>query len=257
MLMNTTPRCSRRPLFFLPALAALLSSSAANAAFVISDATSLFTPSFRGGSGTTWFGWANGTWDGNADAVPPDAPIPDVINGTPSYDSGAAGTLTQAVAADIISGSNNVYSSVGQINSLGLQLTIPTAGTIGSSGFTTIIIQGYGLNGALFGADALDGFGFGAIQGIMPEYLIAGNASAKGQWWAKWELPGNAASYTVDITGAQVGDSPLVVSVTDMSVDTWFSESGFSPDIAVVPEPSALLLSFAGAGLVLRRRRGA
>ena len=59
----------------------------------------------------------------------------------------------------------------------------------------------------------------------------------------------------MDILGAQVGDSPLVVSVTDLTVDTWFSESGFAPDIAAVPEPSALLLSFAGVGLVLRRRR--
>ena len=89
----------------------------------------------------------------------------------------------------------------------------------------------------------------------MPEYLIAGNAASQGQWWAKWVLPGNAASYTVDILGAQVGASPLVVSVTDMTVDTWFSDTSGAPDLAVVPEPSALLFSLAGAGLAFRRRR--
>jgi hypothetical protein len=255
--MNTTSRRSRRPLMLLPALAAVLAGNSANAAFVIAETTGLFTPSFRGEANSTYFGWANGTWDGNADAVAPDPPIPDIINGTPSINPASGGQLTQAVAADIISGSNNVYSSVSQIDSLGLQLTIPTSGVVGSAGYTTIIIQGFGLNGAMFGASALDGFGFGTIDGIMPEYLIAGNAASKGQWWAKWVLPGNAASYTVDLFGAQVGDSPLVVSVTDMTVDTWFSEDSFSPDFAVVPEPSALLLSFAGVGFALRRRRNA
>ena len=253
--MNTAPRRSRRPLMLLPALAAVLSATSADAAFVIAETSSLFTPSFRGGANSTYFGWEYGSWDGNADAVPPEEPIPDIINGTPSINPGSGGQITQAATADIVSGSNNIYSSVGQVGTLGLQLTIPTSGTVGATGFTTIIIQGYGLNGGMFGADALDGFGFGAIEGIMPEYLIAANASSQGQWWAKWELPGNAASYTVDILGAQVGDSPLVVSVTDLTVDTWFSESGFAPDIAAVPEPSALLLSFAGVGLVLRRRR--
>lgn len=253
--MKTTPRRSRRPLMLLPALAAVLAASSAQAAFVIAESTALFTPSFRGGANSTTFGWTNGTWDGNADAVPPEAPIPDIINGTPSFSNGPAGTLTQAVPADIVSGSNNLYSSVGQIDTLGLQLSIPTTGTIGLTGFTTIIIQGYGLNGGMFGAEALDGFGFGAINGIMPEYLIAGNAAGQGQWWAKWVLPGNEAGYTVDIFGAQVGPAPLIVSVTDLTVDTWFSETGGAPDLAVVPEPSALLLSFAGAALVFRRRR--
>jgi hypothetical protein len=242
-------------MFLLPALAALLAGGDASAAFIIAESTSLFTPSFRGGSNTTYFGWSPGTWDGNADAVPPDAPIPDIINGTPSINPGSGGLLTQAVTADIVSGSNNIYSSVGQINGIGLQLTIPTSGTIGLGGFTTIIVQGFGLNGSMFGAGALDGFGFGAINGIMPEYLLAGNASTKGQWWAKWELPGNASSYTVDIVGAQFGAEPLVVSLTTMTVDTQFSESGFASDIAVVPEPSGLLLSVAGLGLALRRRR--
>jgi hypothetical protein len=43
--------------------------------------------------------------------------------------------------------------------------------------------------------------------------------------------------------------------VTDLQVDTLYSTTGYAADLAVVPEPSALLLSFAGAGLLFRRRR--
>lgn len=255
--MKTTTRRLRRSLFVLPALAAVLGVSSASAAFVITTSTGIFTPSFRGGSNTTYFGWTNGSWDGNPPAVEGDPDItPDIINGTPSINPASGALLTQAVAGDIVSGSNNIYTSVAGANALGLQLLIPTAGTPGLAGFTTIIAQGFGLSGNLFGfTEALDGFGFGAINGIQPEYVIDRNADGRGQWWAKWELPGNAASYTVDVIGKEGFPGGSVLSVTDMQVDTWFSESGFAPDIAVVPEPSALLLSFAGIALVVRRRR--
>lgn len=255
--MKTTTRPLRRPLFLLPALAAVLSVSSASAAFVVTTSNGIFTPSFRGGSNTTYFGWSNGTWDGNPPLVDGDPDItPDVINGTPSINPASGGLLTQAVAGDIVSGSDNIYTSVTGASSLGLQLLIPTSGTPGAGGFTTIIAQGFGLSGTLFGfSGALDGFGFGAINGIQPEYVIGRNAAGRGQWWAKWELPGNAASYTVDLFGAEGSPGGSVLSVTDMQVDSWFSESGFAPDIAVVPEPSALLLSFAGLALVARRRR--
>lgn len=254
-----SPRRSRRPLFLLPVLAAVLAtSSTASAAFVINEATGIFIPSYRGESNTTYFGWSAGSWDGNVDSTPPD-PNVDIINGTPSINPGAlAGSsfITQATAADIISGSNNVYSDVSFVNSLGLQMHIPTSGTVSSTGFTTIIIQGFGLSGAAFGfSEGLDGFGFGAINGILPEYVIGTNANTRGQWFAKWEIPGNAAEYTVDIIGALATAEGSVLSVTDLQVDTLYSTTGYAADLAVVPEPSALLLSFAGAGLLFRRRR--
>lgn len=251
-------RSSRHPLFLLPVLATALATSTASAAFIISEATGIFTPSYRGEANTTYFGWSAGTWDGNVDTIPPE-PNVDIINGTPSINPGSlAGSsfITQAVEADIISGSNNVYSSVSFVNTLGLQLHIPTSGTVGSTGFTTIIIQGFGLSGGSFGfSEGLDGFGFGAINGIEPEYVIGTNASTRGQWFAKWEIPGNAAEYTVDIFGALGSAEGSVLSVTDMQVDTFYSTTGYASDIALVPEPSALLLSFAGAGLLFRRRR--
>jgi hypothetical protein len=137
-----------------------------------------------------------------------------------------------------------------------MRLLIPTSGSVGPGGFTTIIAQGFGLSGNLFNfSEALDGFGFGAINGVLPEYQIGRNAQGRGQWWAKWQLPGNESSYTVDVTGVEGFPGGSVLSVTEMRVDTWFSESGFAPDTAVVPEPSALLLSFAGMALMFRRRK--
>lgn len=233
----------------LPALAALLAGSSANAALIINEATTLFTPSFAGTANSTSFGWNSGGWDGNPDDVSP----VDIIQSIPNYSTGLAGVLTQTVPADIVSGSNNIYSSINVINNLGLKLWVPTIGSVGSTGYTTIIIQGNGLAG--FGG--VDGFGYGAINGILPEYLIGLNAAGKAQWWAKWEIPGNQSFYNVDIVGAQFGASPLVVSVTDMSVHTWYSADGFSPDVAQIPEPSALVLSLAGASLAFRRRRKA
>lgn len=244
---------TRRPLMHLPALALLLAGPA-DAAFVIGEATGLFTPSFRGEGATTHYGWGYGTWDGNV--PPPGEPdiTPDVINGVPSINPGglSGALLTQSGSADIVSGSDNIYTSVAGVNSAGLTLTIPTNGTVGASGFTTIIIQGMGMGG--FGV-ALDAFAFGSIAGVEPTFVYGLNDASvpAGQWFAKWELPGNQESYTVSITGHDAGVG--VVSVTDMIVDTWFSETAFASDMAVIPEPSALILSVAGIGLLVRRRR--
>jgi MYXO-CTERM domain-containing protein len=258
--MKAPRRHTRRPLFLLPALAALLSGSTASAAFVVYEGTGIFEPSFRGDAATTYFGWNYGSWDGNPPpAIGEPDPSPDTINGAPSINPGGLpGTafLTQGSSVDLVSGSNNIYSSVGAINAAGLQLHIPTAGTVGLGGFTTIIIQGSGLSGAMFGfGGALDGFGFGAINGVDAEYLITRNASGTAQWWAKWELPGNQASYTVDINGQYGSQGGTVLSVTDLQIDTLFSNSGYASDAAIVPEPSSALLGLLGAAALLRRRR--
>lgn len=231
-----------------------LMAGPADGAFVISEATGLFTPSFRGSSSTTHFGWRYGTWDGNPSSDGQPDITPDVINGTPSDNPAnlAGPLLTQSGAVDIVSSSDNIYSSVSSVNSAGLILTIPTDGLVGTTGYTTIIIQGMGMGG--YGMP-LDTFGFGNINGIEPVFVYGLNNAAEpaGQWFAKWEIPGNQESYTVSIHGHSAGVG--VLSVTDMMVDTWFSETSFASDLAVVPEPTTLALCVAGAALLFRHRR--
>ena len=49
------PRRYRRPLFLLPALAAILSGPGAQAAYAIYEGSGIYTPGFRGQSATTHF----------------------------------------------------------------------------------------------------------------------------------------------------------------------------------------------------------
>lgn len=230
----------------LAAIAISVSASANAAPFVIAEGTGPFVPSFRGsGSNTTYFGWESGTWDGNPD------PGPDTVNGVPSINPGSlAGTLlVQNSGDDIVSSSNNLYPG-----GFDLTLTIPTGGPGDSTGMTTIIVQGNGLQlGIQMGV-----FGFGPIAGVNPTYAVGLNAEAEAQWWAKWEIPGGESSYSVDISDFDPLDIG-VSSVTDMIVDTYWSLSGFAGDTAVVPEPGAMATFAIGAvGLIsrgIRRRR--
>ncbi len=230
-------------------------ASSAYAEFDLRGATGLFTPSFRNAANTTYFGWSNGTWDGNEDAVPPAPAIPDIINSTPSINpaSLAGASIVQNNAFDIISGSNNVYGSVSTID---LTLNIPTAGTP-STGSTTIIIQAVGLSPAVFGGTAgdLGTFQFGDLAGVSPDTVVAFAAQGKTQVWAKYELPGNLATYAAAVTGFEFSaGSPI--SVTDLSVDTfWSANAGTFASDTAVPEPATLGLLASGAGLLLRRRR--
>lgn len=222
-------------------------ASFAGASLVISEATGLFTPSFRGQADTTYFAWENRTL-GVGGNLP---------NGTPSINPGGlTGPLfvQSNTTVDLFASSNNVYSYVDNVNAAQLSLNIPTDGEVGGTGFTTIIIQGFGAGG--FGAP-LDTFTFGAINGILPTYLYGANAASgnPGQWWAKWEIPGNESAYSVAISGLYVSDFDTI-SVTNMSVDTYYSAAGFAADSAsAVPEPSALLSLAASTLLIIRRRR--
>lgn len=219
-----------------------LGSAEAN---IITTASEPFTPSFRGAANTTYFGWENGTWDGNPPPNPGDPdPSPDTLNGTPSINAaGYTDLLVNNLSSDIVSGSDNIYPG-----GIDLTLTIPTDGVVGT-GFTTIVIQGNGLSGAGFGV-LLDTFNFGEINGVAPTYVVGGNSEFETQWWAKWELLGNEATYTVDI--GETTDYAGVTSVTDMVVDTFWSPSDFAADTArVVPEPATLALAgFTCCGLM-------
>jgi hypothetical protein len=224
-------------------------------AFVISTAPGLFVPSFRDGADadggrTTVFGWGltDGRFDGATDDDNIDAPpvnfSPGGLNGTliqlPANTEGDGG------ANDILAGSNNIYASPGGAV---LNLDVPINGPAGA-GFTTIIVQGRTAFGAY--PEAVDSM-FGIVGGVAPAFVEGLNAVGQGQFWAKYELPGNAGSYTIPMS-LPAGSS---ISIAELKIDTLFSDDGFAADWAVVPEPSGALLVLAGGiGLASRRRRG-
>jgi hypothetical protein len=227
-------------------VAALVLTAPAMGAFVISDSPGLFTPSFRetvnlDAVNTTWFGWAPGTFDGTPDNGLLDFPAVTIGAG------GLDGSLNDPGSTAIVSGSNNIYKPFP--GPLTLELAVPTNGTPGT-GFTTIIIQGRTLFGGY--PDGLSSFSFPAVGGAAPDYVLGTNSSGQGQFWVKYEIPGNAPAYDIDF--ALVASQLSIASIT---VDTQWSATGYAADAATaVPEPSsAALLLGAALPLALRRRR--
>lgn len=199
--------------------------ASAQAQFNIETGTGLFAPSYRGTANTTWFGWGPGSFDGATDNELIDNPAPTLGTTTIGV------TLNQdPVINDILSGSNNIYTGFAGVTSL--TLDIPTSGTEGS-GFTTIIVQGRALFGGFGTAPALSD-----IAGVSPTFVTSNNANGAGQFWAKYEIPGNATSYDLDISFAAASHT----SIGELQIDAGWSASGYSSDLAVVPEPSTWTL---------------
>jgi hypothetical protein len=220
-------------------LLSALAVNVASAQFVINNSPGLFDPSFRGQPNTTWFGWGPGSFEGSTQNELIDNPAPSI--GTTSLGI----SLTQNPANDILASSDNIYTGAALATDLLLQL--PTSGSVGS-GFTTIIVQG---RTAFGGYDTPPGFQ--PILGINPIFEVGPNANGSGQFWAKYELPGNSTVYDLTIRL----DSASFISIAELEFDTYWSPTGFSTDFAVVPEPSALALLGMGltAGFLRLRSR--
>lgn len=200
--------------------------------FSIPAGTGLFTPSFRGQANTTFFGWGPGSFDGTTDN--------ELIDSPPTTLGGAAGAnLVQNHTLDILASSNNIYTGG---NTLDITITAPADGVVGT-GFTTLIVQGKTAFGP-FGSDPV----FDLVEGVLADVVVATNAANAGQFFAKYQIPGNVAAYDIRITGG------TFLSLNTLIVDTLWSPNGYAPDIAVVPEPATLGL-LAGAGWFLRRHR--
>jgi hypothetical protein len=226
-----------KKLFCLTMVGAL-AANLASAQFVINTSSGLFDPSFRGAANTTWFGWGAGKFDGLTNNELIDNPAP-------SFGATTLGvSFTQSTAFDILSSGNNIYTSGAAVTDL--LLAIPTSGTPGS-GFTTLIIQGKTAFGGYGVAPA-----FNDIAGVSASSAQGNNLLGAGQFWAKYEIAGNLSTYNLAITLAENSNT----SIAELEVDTYWSATGFSTDVTVVPEPSALALLGLGsfAGLVLNKR---
>ena len=219
----------------LALLAVVSGATTASAQFVINSSTGLFDPAFRGQANTTWFGWGPGRFEGTTQNELIDNPAPNIgttINGI---------SFTQNPGNDILASSDNIYS--GAAAATDLLLAIPTSGNVGS-GFTTIIIQG---RTAFGGYDIAPSFQ--PISGINPLFAVGPNANGAGQFWAKYELPGNLESYDLTVnlpTGS-------FISIAELEFDTQWSATSFAADVAVVPEPGTMAFSaLGGLALLLR-----
>ncbi len=199
----------------------------------ISTSFGTAAPTTRGGANATWVGWD--TWDdgGAGNSV--------INDNTPDIGTGS-GVWATNNNEDHISGSLNFYSGSGAVNET---ISFNTDGVPGS-GFTTILLQGATLFGN-FGTT----IGFGDIAGVSPSVTQAVNATGAGQVFARYEIPGNAEQYSVNLATGPFS----FVSFGNFEVDTYWSETGFSPDGAVVPEPSSGLLILSATGLLALRRR--
>jgi hypothetical protein len=234
-------------------------ASAATAQNVIQSAGSLFVPSFRGEENSTWFGWGEGSFFTTPAAGSRrrlDNPAPTVGNigladGVQFYQLNWTDTAAEVIG----SGSNNLYKGglgAGTKPEVSLTLSAPTLGQPGS-GFTTIIIQGTSLSSGTMGP--ADGFlinqpSFGSINGVAPEFLMGATFDSRAQFWVKYELTGNQSVYDIPIYLPPTENS-APVNIAGLTVDTYWSATGFASDFAVIPESSTWLLIGLGMGVLL------
>ncbi len=219
-----------------------LAANARAVTFDVSTATGLFAPSFRGSSNTTYLGWDTFD-DPNFAGFANDVVINDNTPDVGTY-AGSAALIVGNTANDHISSGGNIYTGE---TTLDETITAPTSGAVGT-GFTTLIVQGITAFGPFGGPTPI---AFSSINGVSPTVVVGDDAVGSAQFWAKYEIPGNAATYSFTMTSVDTHES-----IGLLTVDSSWSANGFSSDIAVAPEPSALVLSALGAlGLVAGLRQ--
>ncbi|MEN3941081.1 Ig domain-containing protein [Prosthecobacter sp. SYSU 5D2] len=186
-------------------------------AFNLDQATGIVAPSSRGTAGTTWFGWDGFGTPGVT--APIDDSTPDIGN----YAGTQARFRTTNSEIHQFAGGSNLYILSG---TLAEEITVPTSGVVGEAGFTTIFLQI---------ASATSGMGGGSFAGeitatiddVPPTMVVQGGAANTAQYWAKWEIPGNEATYVIAISGPE-GQAHF--SFDKVVVDTKFSPYGYVAD---------------------------
>ena len=229
------------PFRFASLAAAVLSLaplSADASSFTMDQEVTLVAPSSRGSVNTTYFGW-----DTFNDIGGENQPINDV---TPDLGTTAAGvSFVTTNGEDHISSTRNFYIGSG---TLAEQVTVATSGTEGVAGTTTIIAQAVTAFGGFPAAIT-----FSAINGVSPTVVQVTNAAGKGQVWAKWDLPGNAASYSFTVTGPS-GQSGY--SFDKFIVDTEWRTSGAHPDVMRATTPASAHIMSQTSDVVVPSSRG-
>ena len=155
-----------------------------------------------------------------------------------------------------ITGSGNLYSGFTGQSVFDLTAGVRTAGVPGGAGFTTILVQVAGSSGGPGGGAAPSGFTASSfkLNNVAPDYITSGYAAnATELFYLEWDLPGNAALYTLDLD-TEVSSSSLSKITIDTKWDA--AQSLQNARVTVVPEPSTTvaLLALAGLGLATAGR---
>ncbi|MCX6857752.1 MAG: putative Ig domain-containing protein [Verrucomicrobia bacterium] len=191
-------------------------------AHAMSLSAGLFAITERGTGTSTFFGW-----DTFNDVLDRAVPISD---STPDIGTTTVGANFQTTNAEdhVIDNGDLSFTS----GTLAEEITVPTIGTIGTEGFTTIVMQIAANPGAgPFPATIT----LNSLNGLAPTVVQAVNSVGDGQLWAKWNLPGNQASYTITIAGPA---NQANFGFDKVTVDTHFSTTAFLPDSVAATPPS-------------------
>ena len=233
-----------KPLLTTLAALTVAATTCVQAQNVIADAADPFPTSFRGAANTTYFGWNDGSFDGASNDEIIDNPTPTLGTIVPGI------SLTQLTTGDILASSNNIYNGAGpNSNAAAITLVIPTAGTP-NTGFTTVIVQGRATTGGPSPTTLTTVPSFGNIVGfstvdtvvtpisVAPTLVWGRNSGGRTQWFVKYEIPGNAATYILPI-GLVGGAGVSPTSIANLQVDTLWSETGYASDVAFLTTPPA------------------
>jgi hypothetical protein len=217
----------------------------------LSTASELIAPSFRGESGTTWFGWNEGQFFGQP--VPSSASR--ILN-NPATSNGTIGlTGVELYQNDRDSGtfvmigssSGNIYTGSGPVGKQAAATLVAPLASGGPDGFTTIVIQGR--TTAAGGPSSIQTLlgnypVFSDINGTAAQFTISANTSNQAQWWAQYNLPGYAANQTIGMV-FNGGNGTFPISIAQMTVDTFWSPTGYA-NVSAVPEPGVFGLALCG-----------
>lgn len=221
-----------------------VSVTTAPTASALGSVTGLVRPSTRGNVRTTHFGWE--TLNDIGSRVMGTSVIDD---STPDigYTTTAGARFQTTNGEGHLLGSGNLYFLGG---TLAERITVPTNGTVGANGSTTIILQIVSSAGNPSGENAFAGPITATIDGVAPTMVAQGvNSTGTGQYWAKWQMAGNQATYLIDLAGPP---NQAHFSFDKVIVDTLFNSaaSAFQGDtMAELPVSIASTSPLAVGGL--------
>ena len=216
----------------------------------ITQQTGLIVPEFRNQSNTAYFGWNE--YEFYPFPVPPTTSR--ILNNpTPSDGTSSLFANVQFYQNDrynpnfvmIGSSSGNIYTGFGAIGkNANATLSFSNVSNL-NSGFTTLVLQGKTVSSNSFAPIELltSNYPRFTINGISPYFVIGENLSNQAQWWAQFNLPYISNEYNIGVQFLG-GNGTYPISIAELYVDTFWSQSGYANITAVIPEPDTIILTF-------------